>query len=177
MRRLTLMLTGLAVVGVIGGSIVGAEVAQPVELTASLSGGGPEGDPDGGGGATISVEAAAGKVCFELAWTKIRGPFAAHIHAGGAGASGDVVIPLFEMRNGTPLAGTIRAVQGCARNVDDAIIDALLADPAGHYVNVHNGRFPAGAIRGQLAGSTTKSSPPPPPPPTSSPPGSPPPYP
>jgi hypothetical protein len=38
----------------------------------------------------------------------------------------------------------------CA-DAGDADLDAILADPAGFYVNIHTDDFPAGAIRGQLA--------------------------
>lgn len=30
------------------------------------------------------------------------------------------------------------------------VIDAILANPDGYYLNVHNAEFPAGAVRGQL---------------------------
>jgi hypothetical protein len=30
------------------------------------------------------------------------------------------------------------------------LLEAIAADPAGYYVNLHNPRFPGGAIRGQL---------------------------
>ena len=74
---------------------------------------------------------------------------AAHIHEGAAGASGNVVIPLK-----TPDASGKSS--GCA-TAARALVKAILADPAGYYVNVHTAAFPAGAIRGQLTGTSTAS--------------------
>ena len=39
---------------------------------------------------------------------------------------------------------------GCA-SADDAVTSAILANPAGYYVNIHNADFPDGAVRGQLS--------------------------
>ncbi|MCI0632918.1 MAG: CHRD domain-containing protein [Actinobacteria bacterium] len=154
-RRYTIALATLTVVGVMAAAFIGPAAAQPVEFTVSLTGGGADQDPDGSGTATISLDAAAGTACFDLAWTRIRGPFAAHIHEGGVGQEGFIVVPLFDMKAGTPLARTIKGVSGCNNKADASVIDAILADPAGFYVNVHNLRFAAGAIRGQLAASTS----------------------
>jgi len=35
-------------------------------------------------------------------------------------------------------------------DASDADLDAIIANPAGYYVNIHTEDFPAGAIRGQL---------------------------
>jgi hypothetical protein len=154
-KRTRIALALIAVGAVIGGLVIGSATAQPIQLTATLAGGGAGEDPDGSGTATVTLDAAARTVCFELTWAKIKGPFAAHIHVGAAGQVGDIAVHFFDMRDGTPLAGTIKGVSGCAKRVDAAVIQAILDDPAGYYVNVHNRRFPAGAIRGQLAGSAS----------------------
>jgi hypothetical protein len=66
----------------------------------------------------------------------------AHIHAGAAGKSGDVKVPLE-----TPDASG--AVKSCA-TVDPAVLKEIMANPAGYYVNVHTAEYPNGAVRGQL---------------------------
>ena len=154
MRRRTLALGAVAVAALVAAVlVVGPASAGPTVLSATLTGAaevpGP-GDDDGTGTATVTLDPAAGTVCFELGWSRIRGPWGAHIHRGGAGETGDIVVAFFNTRDLVPIPRTITSVSGCVRNVDAAAIDAIAADPAGYYVNVHNRRFPAGAIRGQL---------------------------
>ena len=68
---------------------------------------------------------------------------AAHIHKGGASVNGPVVVPF----NAPGADGTS---SGCA-TADASLIDDILANRAGYYVNVHTKEHPAGAIRSQLA--------------------------
>ncbi|HET7856219.1 MAG TPA: CHRD domain-containing protein [Gaiellaceae bacterium] len=97
----------------------------------------PAGDPDGAGTAEIKINGR--QVCWELTVRRIARPSAAHIHRGRAGVSGAVVVPL---------GGTFRA-KGCA-NTSAANARAIAARPGNFYVNVHNARYPNGAVRGQL---------------------------
>lgn len=100
------------------------------------------GDPDGLGFARLVVTPDQRQVCYALAVINIETPTAAHIHVGGPTVAGPIVIPLE-----TPTSGFS---SGCATNVDSALIAGLMNNPSGYYVNVHNARYPNGAMRGQL---------------------------
>jgi hypothetical protein len=96
----------------------------------------PPGDPDGTGTARFVIDPARDRVCFVLLASGIEHPiFAAHIHVGAAGEIGNPVVNLPPLVNG-------RAA-GC---VTDPDADAIAANPAGYYVNVHNPPFPGGAL-------------------------------
>jgi hypothetical protein len=103
------------------------------------------GDPDGTGAATVSIDIlddTMSEVCFDLVYSDIDAPVAAHIHEGAVGANGPVVVNF-----GAP--GPTGA-SGCVV-VDSAVADDIAATPSDYYVNVHNAAFPGGALRGQLA--------------------------
>jgi CHRD domain-containing protein len=68
---------------------------------------------------------------------------AAHIHAGAAGIAGSVVVTLTAPDGSGTSSGCVKVAR--------PLVDAILANPAGYYVNVHTTDFPDGAIRGQLA--------------------------
>jgi hypothetical protein len=106
----------------------------------------PAGDPVATGTATVRLRAGQGQVCYQLAATNLPAAAAAHIHRGAAGASGPVVVPLK-----TPnAAGRASGCTTAART----LVNAIRADPASYYVNVHTAQFPNGAIRGQLTGTS-----------------------
>jgi hypothetical protein len=109
----------------------------------------PAGDPVGTGTATFRLRAGQGQVCYQLAAKNLPPAAAAHIHRGAAGVAGPVVIPL-----ATPNAAG--ASSGCATTAR-TLVKSILAGPASFYVNVHTAEFPAGAIRGQLTGTSTAS--------------------
>lgn len=99
------------------------------------------GDPDGSGVAVLLAQPDAGRLCYTLNVKRIEPATAAHVHIGVAGMAGPVVIGLEPPSDGSTRACT---------SVDPALLQRIVADPAGFYVNVHNQPFPAGAVRGQL---------------------------
>lgn len=106
----------------------------------------PAGDPVGTGTGEFHLRAGQGQVCYQLAAKNLPPAVAAHIHRGGAGVSGPVVVPLT-----TP--NTSGASSGCTAAAR-SIVSAILAAPASYYANIHTAEFPAGAIRGQLSGTS-----------------------
>ncbi|MGH2817412.1 MAG: CHRD domain-containing protein [Actinomycetota bacterium] len=157
-RRLMVVGALMCVLALVAGVIlVSGAGAAGTRRVASLTGEqevdpGP-GDPDGTGRALFNLNVSRRRVCFNLSWRRIGAPTRAHIHEGRKGVAGGIVVTLFE--NGTdpdfvPLPGTIRSVQGCARDVERALIREIRDHPRRFYANIHNETFPAGAIRGQL---------------------------
>ncbi len=98
------------------------------------------GDADGSGIAIVRWNTDDGTICYKIRVRQIGPAAAAHIHVGAAGIAGPVVQGLT-----APTAGKS---SGCVVNA--ALADALAANPANYYVNVHNADHPAGAVRGQL---------------------------
>jgi hypothetical protein len=143
--RKVLIVVGIAAVSLV--ATLGASAstsAKTVKLVAVLKGSN-EGAPASNRGKTeIRLTPSSGKVCWETTITKIDGkPNASHIHKGGKGVSGNVLVPLG--------AGYKR--QGCT-TAPKATVNAIVAHPGRYYVNVHNAKHPAGAMRGQLARGT-----------------------
>ncbi len=117
-------------------------------LVAKLSGANevPQANTADRGHAVIRLNAKTLKVCWAFSALKLTPkdglsatPTAAHIHVGPAGVAGGIVVPL----------GTSFARTGCT-TTSKPVMDAILANPKGYYVNVHNASYPTGAVRGQL---------------------------
>ena len=121
--------------------LVAGALGAEVGFSADLSNGG-EGDEDGSGTAAITIDPETGEVCYDLTVDGIQPVTASHIHIGAEGESGDVVVPL-------DVDGFEGSSSDCV-DASDADLDAIIANPAGYYVNIHTEDFPAGAIRGQL---------------------------
>jgi hypothetical protein len=110
----------------------------------------PAADPDGFG--RFSYIAAGDKLCYILSAFNVDPPFAAHIHVGAAGVNGPIVVML---ETPDPVsAACITAEPDSSLNSTMVLtqeeLDAIIANEAGYYANVHTAPFPAGAIRGQL---------------------------
>lgn len=121
--------------------------AQSSTYSAGLTGAaevpGP-GDTDGVGGAAVSFTSDT-EIVYALDVSAITLPAAAaHIHRGTATESGPVVVPFDPPGADGKVSGTVTA--------DAALVAEIKANPQNFYVNVHTSDFPAGAIRGQLAG-------------------------
>jgi hypothetical protein len=130
------------------GLLPGAHLQAAQEMgkaTAKLTGDaevpGP-GDPKGSGTAQVTLDPGKGEVCYELSVANIQEATAAHIHEGALGKEGPVKVALEAPKTGT--------AKGC-KPAEASVIMAILANPAGYYVNVHNAAYPKGAVRGQLA--------------------------
>jgi hypothetical protein len=132
-------------------ALAGGVLAAETTLTADLAGvteGENPGNPDGSGSATITLDPETGDVCWDMTAEDIGAVTQSHIHTGAEGASGGVLIPL-------DVDGFDGTTEGCTSDVAAADIQMVLDNPAGFYVNLHTTDFPAGAIRGQLEGSSS----------------------
>jgi hypothetical protein len=111
------------------------------KLTAAAEVPGP-GDPKGSGTVQVTLDPDKGEVCYELRVANIQEATVAHTHERAMGQEGPVKVTLE--------APKTRSANGC-KPADAAVIIAIMQDPAGYYVNVHNAAFPKGAVRGQLS--------------------------
>ncbi len=106
------------------------------------------GDPNASGSTVVTLNSTTGQVCYVLKVSGLSAPITAgHIHVGGPGVAGPVVIPF-------PLIGGPNTFAGCT-TADKALIQSIIDNPGGYYTNVHNAPFPAGAMRGQLSSLTS----------------------
>jgi hypothetical protein len=146
--RLPMLVALVAALAALGLPTVALAQESTTTLTATLTGDaevpGP-GDPDGAGTATITLRQS--QVCFNMTWDNIGGATQAHIHQGGPGVAGPIVVTLFDVAD--PLPPGQNAQEGCV-DAEAAVIAAIGQNPAGYYVNVHTPELPKGAIRGQL---------------------------
>jgi hypothetical protein len=159
-RSLTLVLMLAAL-----GAAAAPASAETFTLTAALTG--SEETPalintGAFGNATITVDTAARTVTYRVdVFNLPSGVTASHIHAGGAGTTGPIIVnfaPPVNASNDFAYSGTVpesqwimRADQGI-RSGDD-VIQAILGGNT--YVNVHSSVNPGGEIRGRLVMKTT----------------------
>ena len=96
-----------------------------------------KGDPNGRGTAEIKITGR--RVCWEIKVSGVQTIVAAHIHKGRPGAAGPVIVPF----------GKVFKAKGCTTTTA-AIAAAIQKAPSPYSVNVHNAKYPGGALRGQL---------------------------
>jgi len=121
--------------------------AFPIALTGEAES--PAGDPVGTATATVRLRAGQGQLCYQVATRNLPAAVAMHIHKGATGVAGPVVVPLQ-----TPNAAG--SSSGCAPAAR-TLVAAILGNPGSYYLNVHTSEFQAGAVRGQLTGTSTAS--------------------
>ena len=120
------------------GLVAGAAAADRHVFYADLADPGG-GDPDGSGAARITIDLTEGLPLCWHATVKNLGPGThAHLHIGAVGEEGDVFLDIPAAPGG-----------GC-RGASDADLEAIIANPASYYIDVHTTEYPDGAIRGQL---------------------------
>jgi hypothetical protein len=99
--------------------------------------------PPGRGTATISMNPGLGQVCWVVDVENVNTTFTgAHIHRAPAGMAGGIVIPIT-----TPDASGHS--EGCT-TASRELINEILQNPEGFYLNVHNEDCRPGVARGQL---------------------------
>jgi hypothetical protein len=108
----------------------------------------PAGEESGASGvAIVQINDETGEISYRVVARNLPGTIAgspgAHIHVGAAGEMGPIVEPL-------QLTGRDTGLVASGTAIDAALAEAILADPANYYVNVHTTVCPGGAIRGQL---------------------------
>lgn len=105
------------------------------------------------GTATVTLDRAANKGKFEMELTGCPAttePTIAHIHRGAKGANGGVVV------NSGLVAGEWKLTNGAGKltkdiaTIDAALVNEIIASPAGFYFNIHSKVNGGGVVRAQL---------------------------
>jgi hypothetical protein len=118
------------------------------------AGGTPNGDPDGTGVGTLTLDSGTGgttgSATFNITFANVDFPIGGyHVHKGPPTSTGGIFLDFAalktaeSMRTGDVLAGTVTGL-------DSAKVDSVLAAPTDYYLNFHNTPFPGGFVRDQL---------------------------
>ncbi|MEV0622573.1 CHRD domain-containing protein [Nonomuraea sp. NPDC050404] len=140
-----------AVVALPAQASAGVSDTERVRLTGKQEVPGP-GDRNGSGWFVYEVR--HGRLCYFVTAKRIGPATMTHIHKGRKGVAGPVVVTLKSPSKGFA-RGCLKAVRHqnaktAATTLTRAELRDIVKRPHRYYVNVHNKRFPDGAIRGQL---------------------------
>lgn len=140
-RFATVGLFGAFGLGLVAAPALAGEMSYSSTLTAADEV--PDKGPEGATGvATVNVNTDTNEVCYQISASGLsEEPNLGHIHQGAKGVAGPVVVDFNVAANG---------LEKCVTG-DAAKVAAIVADPAGFYVNLHTAGYPKGAMRGQLA--------------------------
>lgn len=114
------------------------------------------GDRNGRGEAYVfGIDGDPTTLCYILEVSKIAeldqapgGARMAHIHEGAKGTNGPVEVTLAFPQGGQAADCLTEGEAG--KGLEPGEVQEILANPQAYYVNVHNSKFPSGAVRGQL---------------------------
>lgn len=164
MRSLSRRFMGCAMlVALLGLFVVGAPVAANVtdanhDYISIISSGEevPVTDTGTYGWAIFHINADGQSMTWTLWINAIDNPVAAHIHVGGIGVNGPVVVLLYSGKNVGPFSGVMSSGTITAKDLDGPLkgktMDDLFAamKSGGAYTNVHTAIHPGGEARGQV---------------------------
>ena len=144
------LVLALALVGIACGSTAPARVSYTAALTGARET--PSNTSSATGTATLNVDGST------LSYTVFASGFATplvvgHIHIGGAGVAGPVIVPFTLLAaSGTVTQGTVDLSRSVSYNTLSISGDSLriLMDAGQTYVNLHTAAYPGGEIRGQI---------------------------
>jgi len=147
-----LTVTGPAWAASIDDAPVSVPVVTPQTFTVELE---PVPGEDGSGTAELTVDLAAGTVCYDITVTGIGVPTEplagignAHIHSYTKG--GAIAVDLETQFSAVDVAADIYRAIDCVTASRRILLDILL-HPEQYYINVHTTAFPGGAVMGDLA--------------------------
>ncbi|MGI8689636.1 MAG: CHRD domain-containing protein [Thermomicrobiales bacterium] len=164
MQGLSRRFMGFAVlVALLGLFVVGAPVAASVtdanhDYIATTTPGGEVPFSDSGtyGWAILHINDDGQSMTWTLWVNAINDPIAAHIHVGGIGVNGPVVVSLYSGKNVGPFSGVMSSGTITAKDLDGPLKgktmdDLFAAMKSGNaYVNIHTVKNPGGESRGQV---------------------------
>lgn len=107
------------------------------------------GDTDGYGVGVVTITGTT--VNFLVTQNNLTAITGTHIHRGVPGVNGSVVINFAPSGQSAPTF-TNGVATGSVSGVSQSIIDEIVANPSGFYLNVHSTEKTDGAIRGSLTG-------------------------
>jgi len=154
---------GAVVVALLGLFVVGAPVSAAMvdanhDYISIISSGEEVPFSDAGtyGWATYHINDDGQSMTYTLWLNAINNPVAAHIHVGGVGVNGPVVVPLYSGKDVSAIGGVLSSGTITAANLDGPLKgktmdDLFAAIKSGNaYTNVHTAKSPGGEARGQI---------------------------
>jgi len=125
----------------VGVGVAVAPAATPKTYKATLKGANvvpKQGDRDGSGTATVRITGT--RLCYTLTLSRVASTVGGHIHRGVAGKAGPVAQAFYMGTEDRSDCVTVKSL----------LASQIAANPGRFYVQLHNSKFPDGAVRGQL---------------------------